>query len=188
MGHEVQKSIPPEAKIQKKPTYGWPYLSALRTWGTLTEVLFDISPNGYPVELAVEHCHNLFRLANQSINIVSGSLHPFFWQDRRILDALRDRIEQGVSVSVLCGPESNDQSFEALQALKPELLRRLPEVPKIHFMVVDNRHVRFELAHPPVAERRNAFTKRNIPEEAAQWKKRFQELLRPTAISSVNQT
>lgn len=95
-------------------------------------------------------CSDLFHEAKKSIRIVGGNLHHGFYSDNKIVKDLKEALQRGVNVEIVCGPKidaQNDKLLNLAQTAEHFKIIHLPYYPQRHFMVVDGRHVRKEKKH-----------------------------------------
>lgn len=102
-------------------------------------------------ETCVELSCKLFEGAKKSIRVVGGDLYHEFYNDDRVMEALKKVLSSNVKVEVICGPKIDEQdtTFIDLEKQSDSLtIDHLSYNPKRHFMIVDKRGVRLEEEHP----------------------------------------
>jgi len=112
------------------------------------EIFYGMDNND-GIERCIQNCEPLFRSARKSIRIVSGALNNKFYDDSRIINALKKAIENRVSIEIISGPEIDKESKEILELYeKGEVsIMQLEESPKLHFTVIDEKSVKLEDFH-----------------------------------------
>lgn len=91
----------------------------------------------------------LFKEAKKSIRIVAGDITSDFYNDKRIVNALKTVVRQGVSVEIAYDPKRVKQDLEKSEVYKiPEVkIWKLVDEPRRHTVSVDGKHARVERRH-----------------------------------------
>jgi sugar-specific transcriptional regulator TrmB len=122
---------------------------------TFMEAISGIYPNR-SIEKAVKVCGNLYGNAKESIKIVSGRLNSKFYNAPRIVGAFEKALEKNVSIEIVCGPAIDPDTKEIIELSKKGFIKifqlKSNNLPKAHFSIVDEKHLRLEMPHPAEAE------------------------------------
>ncbi len=113
---------------------------------------------------AVEYSVELFRLAEDSIWFVGGSLDAELWANPEVIEALTAAKDRNVEIRIIFGPmldPENNAIRDFWRKYKDEYddddrvhLYKLGYRPQSQFTVVDGKHVRVEEPHIPRQPRR----------------------------------
>lgn len=102
---------------------------------------------------------SLISRARDYVYTVSGQLHPKFWEQPPVLQALRGRLAEGVRVHLLFGKPgitSPEEAENVVRRVNPGIIDLklqysnqlrlfwVDERPRIHFTVVDGMHIMHE--------------------------------------------
>lgn len=116
--------------------------------------------NASPEE-AINSIEDLFRSANSSAEIITGSFPESIYFDDRVFEAAKAAKERGVKIEILIGEPTSQLSylkkgknekinqFLSWVETKEISLKRTDKKVRDHFMVVDKLHVRDEDLHGP---------------------------------------
>ncbi len=122
---------------------------------TFMEAISGIYPNRN-MECTIKVCSNLYRNAKESIKIVSRRLNHKFYNDPRIVNVFRKASEKGVSVEIVCGPAVDPNTKELIELSEKGLIKifqlKSNNLPRTHYSIVDEKHLRLEIPHSPTAK------------------------------------
>ncbi len=115
------------------------------------------------IETALSSIHELITRAEKNLIIVSGSLREEIWNNGSIVKDLDFLSNNGVQITILCGKEIRFSYDSEIAALLKKLilngalkLYAIEKTPKVHFIIVDNAHIRIEENHTEEFDNRKA--------------------------------
>jgi len=138
-----------------------------------------------------EESISLFSHAKKSIMIVSGILNHEFYNDQGVVTALKKAINNKVRVEIITGPEKDidKESKEILSLYEQGKIKiwSLPERLKLHFSVVDEKHVRLEYYHDDYKDESRAIIERDTIATADKQAREFIKLKQKAELLKLNQ-
>jgi hypothetical protein len=106
------------------------------------------------IEQSIDEIHKLFRMATEQVLIVSGCLNQKIWDNPIIIDDLKNFISLKIEIQILTGRKLGVKLHSSLHDLLLDNVKKgniklyiIDQRPNIHFIVVDNSHVRLEKEH-----------------------------------------
>lgn len=136
------------------------------------------------IEDAINEIHKLFSLATRQVIIVSGSLNRRLWGNSIILNDLKLFIHNNIDLKILIGvnlevvENSSFYNFLRDNVIDSKIkLSMMPERPEVHFIIVDEAHVRLEKKHEPKTEERKALIKEYGASLAFRAQMKYEEML-----------
>jgi len=129
------------------------------------------------VDTAIKAITKVISNSNEKILMISGALPHQVYDSRQVKDAISNALNRKVEFKIIVGPDYDKESVLALDKLKNSIWVA-PEWPKHHFIVGDNKHIRYEKDHQSldcslVADNMVAL---NMPDIAGYLADRFYEL------------
>ena len=110
---------------------------------------------------SLKECKGLFGQANKSIHIVAGDLESTLFEDKEVLDILKQRMNRQknpIDVQIIYGPKHDPKTHTIFEWESPNLLMaQVPTRPSAHFMIIDNKHTRVEEYHEQFKPERKAY-------------------------------
>lgn len=123
---------------------------------TFMEAISGIYPNRSMESAIKVGSRYLYGKAEKSIKIVSGRLNSEFYNDSRIVGAFKKAIENKVLIEIVCGPAVDPETKEIIELAKKDFVKifqlKTNNIPRAHFSIVDEKHLRLEMPHSPRAE------------------------------------
>ncbi len=123
---------------------------------TFMEAISGIYPNRSMESAIKVSSRYLYGKAEKSIKIVSGRLNSEFYNDSRIVSAFKKAIEKNVLIEIVCGPAVDPKTKEIIELSKKGFIKifqlKSNDLPKTHFSIIDEKHLRLEMPHSPRAE------------------------------------
>lgn len=138
---------------------------------------YGIKKNGEPEE-AKDECSALFRKAKKSIKIIAGDLNNAFYEDSRIIAALKDATKKKkILVEIAYYPGAQTAEKPVILTSVPQIkFYRLSKPTSRHMMSIDGKHGRIEEGHIAGVKRTPAIICLNAPTLAADIDSKFAEL------------
>jgi hypothetical protein len=106
------------------------------------------------IDQSIDEIHKLFRMATEQVLIVSGCLNQKIWNNPIIVDDLKNFISLKIEIQILTGRKLGINRHSELYDLLLDNVKKgniklyvVEERPNIHFIVIDNSHVRLEKEH-----------------------------------------
>ena len=131
---------------------------------------------------AIKEIHKLFDIALEQILIVSGTLNEKIWGSENIIKDFESFKLRKIELSIIVGKklnikkDSNLYNFLKDNAGSKYLnLYVCDETPTVHFIIVDNSHLRLEEKHEPNDDERKAEIKYYSGALAGRAKTRFED-------------
>jgi len=84
--------------------------------------------------------------SKENVLLVSGMLRHEAYESQKVVDAIKGALSRSVRFDIIVGPDYDKESVFILDTLK-DFIWVAPEWPEHHFMVGDNKHVRYEKDH-----------------------------------------
>lgn len=99
---------------------------------------------------ALDWAEALYGNAEKEIKIVSGRFSSKFYNNERILKALRGASKYA-KIELICGPEVDENSVGIKKLCDNGKVRiwKTKEWPRFHFAVIDRKYIRYEQPHMP---------------------------------------
>lgn len=107
----------------------------------------------------------LFNKAKDHIKIIAGDPNNDFYNDERVVNALKGAINKGVDVQVAYFPiaKKHEKPGSATFQIPKIRVWTLKTAPQRHMSVIDGKHVRIERRHPLAVRQTPAIICKNAP-------------------------
>jgi len=148
-------------------------------------VRFDENKNGLNPKKAVEWLLESLDNAQSELKIVTGELSPIAYNDCRVVEKMKEKLEQGVNIKILSGPfiygntEGQNKTWKVVEENRDKgtiALCFLERRPQEHFRIADRRYLALERPHHEFEHVRKMKFIHNSFFEARKYEKRFDEM------------
>lgn len=126
---------------------------------------------------AIEAITKIISNSNEKVLLVSGALTHQVYDSQQVKNAISDALNRKVEFDIIVGPNYDKESVLILDTLKNSIWV-VPEWPERHFIVGDNKHIRYERDHQNLDGSlvANNMVALNMPDIAEYLTARFYEL------------
>jgi hypothetical protein len=126
---------------------------------------------------AIEAVTKVIANSNEKVLLVSGALTHHVYESQQVKDTISNALKRNVEFDIIVGPDYDKKSVFILGALKNSIWLA-PEWPEHHFVVGDDKHIRYEKDHKNIDGLlvANNMVALNVPDVAEYLTARFYEL------------